>query len=372
MKISILTGVLFVAVLMIALPNASGTTWTFLPPWGQHTGWDNPWAINVAGNSFVATVNADGTFTMGLFTYSLPPQGAAADTAFVLFVGPEWIAPTSDYYQFTVDWKITGSAKACVYIVFPSFAVSRAAIWLQANLWDFTAQRWVYDQAVPTVTLVDMAGNTLYCAYWPYNVVNAAYTLQFSPAMLVNHRYALYTYLQFYNSASSFGLSSAHGQTFMDPASKHTKQSIYVYSGGGGGCVLSGTQVLLPGGKTRVVERLKVGDTVMGYNLSSGKLQRVSVANVTSSRETQIESINDGLLKVTTTDQPIYVRNGTWEGWVRDPSQLRVGEKLFMPQTKTWVTITKIETLVGNFLVYDVLTDPLNNFVANGVLVDRK
>lgn len=142
--------------------------------------------------------------------------------------------------------------------------------------------------------------------------------------------------------------------------------------GGGGGCILSGTEVLLPDLSVKEVDRLKLGDLGMGYNSSRGRLEPVKVARITSTHVRQAISLNDGLPSATTTDQPRSVRNDTWVDWARNPYGLRVGEELFQPVSQTWINITWIEILTGNYKVWDLATEPLNNFMANSILADSK
>ncbi len=98
----------------------------------------------------------------------------------------------------------------------------------------------------------------------------------------------------------------------------------------------------------------------------------VSVTSNTQTRVSQALVINKGLLTVTLVNQPLYARNGTWQGWVRHPSDLRVGMELFQPDSQSWIPIYSPETLVRSFRVYDLVTEPHNNFIVNGVLADYK
>ena len=114
------------------------------------------------------------------------------------------------------------------------------------------------------------------------------------------------------------------------------------------------------------------GAAILGYDVAKGAWVDETVTPNAMTQVDQILSINDGLLGVTLTDQPLLVRNGTWIGWVRDPQNLTVGEELFNPATASWVNITSLEVLQGKFKVYDLQATAPNDFVANGVLVDRK
>ena len=138
------------------------------------------------------------------------------------------------------------------------------------------------------------------------------------------------------------------------------------------GCLLAGTLISTPHGGPKRIEQLSDGDAVLGYNVTTGSWVNERVTSDTASTVDEILSINDGLLEATLTDQPLFVRNGTWVGWVLDPQNVTVGEQLFNPLTQSWVNITSLQVLQGSFKVYDLQTTAPNNFVANGVLVDRK
>ena len=116
------------------------------------------------------------------------------------------------------------------------------------------------------------------------------------------------------------------------------------------------------------VRTIAVTDTVLGYNVTTGSWVQETVTSNTASTVSQILSINNGLLVTTLTEQPLYVRNGTWVGWVHDPQNLTVGEQVFLPWTGAWVTITSLKVLTGTFTVYDLRVTAPNDFVANGVL----
>ena len=138
--------------------------------------------------------------------------------------------------------------------------------------------------------------------------------------------------------------------------------------GGGGGCLLSGTQITLAGGGTKAINKLQVGDAVLGYNVTTGSWVPETVTSNSYTFVNQILSIDNGLLETTLTDQPLYVRNGTWTGWVQDPQDLIPGEQLFMPTTGAWVNVTSLQILTDHYKVYDLRVTAPNDFVANGIL----
>jgi hypothetical protein len=113
----------------------------------------------------------------------------------------------------------------------------------------------------------------------------------------------------------------------------------------------------VPGGE-RVVDQLKEGDEILGYDISAHSILPETVSRNSFRMVPKVLSINDGLLYTTLTDQPIYVKNGTWEGWVLDPVALHVGEKLLLPLSGKWVRITNVDIISGSFKVYLTISLP--------------
>jgi hypothetical protein len=145
--------------------------------------------------------------------------------------------------------------------------------------------------------------------------------------------------------------------------------------GGGGGCVLSGTLITLASGTQIPVQDLQIGQKVLSYNTHTGKIVTTTVYNNTAIHVSQVLDINNGLLYASgLNDQPIYAQfqNGT-QKWV-ELGQLTVGMKIFDPVTNSWTPVTSIQTISGSFTVYDLRTAnaQINNYVANGVLMDMK
>lgn len=143
-------------------------------------------------------------------------------------------------------------------------------------------------------------------------------------------------------------------------------------SSGGNGCVNNGTPILLANGSYEMVQNLKIGDQVAGYNFSSNSLQNIALTNLTSTSTSELLNINSGLLELTPTDQPIYMTNSSYTGWIINPKDLKVGDFIFNPVNNSWIKITSLRDMHGHFTVFDVVTSPLNNFVGNGILLDLK
>jgi hypothetical protein len=139
----------------------------------------------------------------------------------------------------------------------------------------------------------------------------------------------------------------------------------------GGGCVAYGTPLLTPTGYVPV-QQLSSGSLVEEYDLGNGSLVTGYLLYANSTRAVTLIDINSGALLVSPTDQPIYIKNGTYTGWLIDPQNLTVGEQVFEAQNGTWINVTSVQTIHRHSLVYDVVASGPNDFVANGILLDRK
>jgi subtilase family serine protease len=142
----------------------------------------------------------------------------------------------------------------------------------------------------------------------------------------------------------------------------------YFYVPPPGGCVLFGTLITMADGKTVPVQKVKPGDSIMGYDVQTGTFVTETVTSNNCTTVNEVLSINNGLLYVTPTEQPIY----TDHGWVNNPQDIMIGWKIYNPTTNTWTTVQSLTTLKGNFQVYDLQATQPNTFIGNGILLDRK
>lgn len=169
---------------------------------------------------------------------------------------------------------------------------------------------------------------------------------------------------------------------FTDGLSNSNSESIYLdytppTSGGGGGgtggCVSLGTNILMSNNRMMPIQTINVGDWVMGYNISNNKLTPVQVTFINKTLVSSLLDINNGLLKTTLTDQPIYIRNTTYQGWLLNPDELKIGDQIFNPIKDTWINIYSLGTLSQHpYLVFDLRTSTLNNYIGNEIFLDIK
>jgi hypothetical protein len=142
--------------------------------------------------------------------------------------------------------------------------------------------------------------------------------------------------------------------------------------GGGGGCINSGTAIPTPSGYVQVQD-LRAGDSIYGYNTETSSLVSETVRNTTSNTSYAMVDVNNGELITTVYNQPLYVVNSTFTGWLRDPQNLTVGDLLWNALNGTWVPIGSLTYLSGQYTVYDVAaTGAPDNYVAHSLLIESK
>ena len=103
----------------------------------------------------------------------------------------------------------------------------------------------------------------------------------------------------------------------------YSYEYIYVMdkAGGGGGCVAWGSPILTPYGYVPV-QKLKPGDRVEEYGVQNNTMFTGTILYNNRTESSSVVSINDGTLLLTPTDQPVFIRNSTYIGWLRDPQKL--------------------------------------------------
>jgi len=140
----------------------------------------------------------------------------------------------------------------------------------------------------------------------------------------------------------------------------------------GGGCVVDDTLIQMADGTLKEAKFIKLGDMVISYDIQNGTSMNETVLSVDKAHVDTIEVFNDGLLGTTLKNQPIYARNSTFEGWIKDPMDIEIGWEVYCPLNDTWIEINETEFIEGNHKVYDILTSGPNTFIGNGILLDVK
>lgn len=184
-------------------------------------------------------------------------------------------------------------------------------------------------------------------------------------------------------SVSNTNWQMANGQTGSIPIEGVTLDGYQIASsGGGGGCVLYGTNITLANGTTIPVQDLRPGMKTLSFDTSSGQLLNSTVNRVTETNVSTIVQINHNIGISGLGDQPVFVKlqNGTTK-WVV-LGQVNYTMQIFNPINQSWTPVKSLIVGHGNFSVYDVVTSKqividghsrvIDDYIANGVLLDIK
>jgi RHS repeat-associated protein len=142
-----------------------------------------------------------------------------------------------------------------------------------------------------------------------------------------------------------------------------TKKTLYKYSGGGG-CFLAGTPILMADGTNKPIEKVKVGDLVLSFDEENNLLVADSVKQ-NFIHKTDEYFILNGSLRVTG-EHPFY-SNGQWI----KVNELKIGDSL-KDRDGSLKTITDMQKVKADVLVYNLEVNPYHTYFASGFLVHNK
>lgn len=144
---------------------------------------------------------------------------------------------------------------------------------------------------------------------------------------------------------------------------------------------LEGTKVLLANGIDEVkIEKLKIGDTLMGFDAVSNLEVNNIVTSVKESFRDRIYIVETNGRRLSLTENhPVYVgekkrEDQSYVGYKRADS-LRIGEEVFLIGANNKLSKYLIDSIIvieGNRKVYTITTSGTNNYFANGLLVHNK
>ncbi len=189
----------------------------------------------------------------------------------------------------------------------------------------------------------------------------------YSPSLNANGDYSVFTSMPgSYSVWADYGNYASNVDSFTLSGTGINQQANLQISVPSGGCVLNGTLAYLASGQKVPVQNLSVGEQLLSYNilqtdrassLSTSGLTTGTIKSIMASNVTQIVDINHGLLYVSgMTDQPLFAiaQNGT--AMLVMLGNLTVGMMLYDAVNNTFIPVTNITVLSGNFTVYDIVT----------------
>jgi len=146
-------------------------------------------------------------------------------------------------------------------------------------------------------------------------------------------------------------------------------------------CLGEGTKILMADHSLKNIESIQEGDLVKSYDFKSKKLTDSKVSK-------PVSAVHSNLLKlkfadneiVTTADHPFWIDKNGWaavdaEKANKNYSQttkvvnLKVGDKIFIPEKNTYSQIVDIENINARQITYTIELSESDNFIANGMLV---
>ncbi len=151
----------------------------------------------------------------------------------------------------------------------------------------------------------------------------------------------------------------------------------YCSGKGGGGSVAYGTLISLADGSQAPVENLRIGMSLLSYDLSTGQYVVTTVTRFYSVATDNQMVITTGTGKPLIVDQnpaqELYVLlpDGHWT--LLPVTSLRVGYNLYDALGQSWAPITSIQYQDnGQHIMYDVYTTTPGSYIANGYLDPQK
>lgn len=148
--------------------------------------------------------------------------------------------------------------------------------------------------------------------------------------------------------------------------SAHSLQGIYrIPAAEKGGCFLSDTAILMADGSQKLIENVKVGDSIL--TRLSPNLTKLVSTKVTAVHQTSASGylIINGTLKVT--DNHLLFINNRWQM----ARALQIGDELTGADGQA-IKVTSLEYLRGTTSVYNLTTDVHHTFFADGVYVHNE
>lgn len=147
-------------------------------------------------------------------------------------------------------------------------------------------------------------------------------------------------------------------------------------------CINKGSKVSLSNDNLKNIELVEIGNKILSYNFNTKTTEIVTVEKIAKSYHTIINRLtfSNGLLVECTTDHPIFTKQKGWcsvdfkqtlRNYNVQVGQLKEGEECLtlIDNKLSFATLISIDTLFGDFEMYDISGGQNHCFFANGILV---
>jgi hypothetical protein len=136
-------------------------------------------------------------------------------------------------------------------------------------------------------------------------------------------------------------------------------------TGGGGGCFLAGTPIVLADGSNKPIEKIQPGDTVLARDTGAATMVPALVNVAYPPRLEASYLVVNGTIRVTAS-QPV-LSGGKW----LEIGTMKVGDQLTAPDGSA-VPIRSLRVVPEAVTVYNLQIDRFGTYVAGGVVVHNK
>lgn len=204
------------------------------------------------------------------------------------------------------------------------------------------------------------------------------------PGMVIS---GAYFGAQFMNESTERLIQSRYGgdrNAWWRSVSNTTNSDPHLYV-----CFTSGTKIRLADGNLEVIENIRVGDSVLTYNLDLNQIEKNIVKQVDSFIQNIIVAIRfeNGVVNTNTPSHPYFVRGKGWcsinpkqteDKYPIKVNQLKVGDNCFYLTENGDLEFVKVVDIKSDQYPNGIMTYNLSevennhNFIANGFLVHNK
>ena len=146
-------------------------------------------------------------------------------------------------------------------------------------------------------------------------------------------------------------------------------------------CFAAGTKISLPENKTKNIEEIIKGESILTYNENNQSLEETEVTQVVKVYHNNLIKIQFGNQSIiTTNDHPFFIKNKGWASlnpaksntdYIQDApvKQIELNDYIYIPESGEYLQITEIKPITKPQITYTLEISKGSNFIANGALV---